>query len=426
MTERIAVFSPADLPPALAADLPPALRAAAVLFFVGRVDSPAVQAAFDAVPEPDRFSPAELQDGMALAARLGHALAASPTFEAEVLQAPPADGPRGIRWGFHAGDPEAVGALLRQAADPQPLHRYLDEVPLVRVRVGGRAPEQVVTTHPPQPGRPLGGGWFRLARDAGHLRTPGGGAPVVPGVRALDLPAPPEPPDPLTEDDVLGRIHHHLLWSPVRRGAQACWLLAESGQTTVVTCEDHRVVTAWTRPQGPWIGAAPLPLARLDALCRATRAAWAAFGPHDPMRELVLDAALLRAPALQSEADFAGVVLDLGATAAALGPVEVPCRVPAAAGLPAGALAKAWRWLPEVAHRYTLVPSRAHLVGQPGAVVSALAALWVAGPPGFVHALEPRLFRRGLKALRAHLGRAPVDALLAAARAGGGVHPAGR
>lgn len=416
MLEPLALTTAAELPPALAAELPAALHDR--VFWVARADSPVVGALFEAVPEPP-LDAALVEAGVAFSSLLSRALAESPGFLSAIGATAPAGQTVSVSLGFHTGDGAVVRAFFEQHAAPIGARGRIDALRLARVRAGGVAVEAVIATAPPTPGRALGRGWFSLPAGAETLRCAGGSGRLSDApIQTFDFPRSPPPPDPLTEDAALRRVNHHLAWRPVTWDEEWARVFAQSGQVTIVNGR-HHAAHRWTvRARARWLPDGPVSVARFDAWVQANRAAWQAAAFADRGSELLLDPTLLRAPSLQTAADFASVVLDLAATAATLAPIEVPSRLPAAAALSAAELARIWRWLPEVAARYNLPPSRSHLHKMPDAVVEAAALCWMAGAPGFDHPYDPELEAKGLVQLRKRLGRERMQALITRHRGG--------
>ena len=420
MPEALAVFSAADLPPELAELVPAPLREAGQVFWLANTGSAAVRAVFDAVPEPP-MADTLVEGGLKVARLLSRVIADSPTFRAQTRCDRGPGATIVISYGFHTGDPVAVRAAFAEVADPKPLEPYLDELRVARICIGGVPSTMVLTTHPPQRARALGDGWFALDPGAQRVLTAGGGGAIAArSVQLIDLPAPASPPDPIDEDAVAARLHHHFTWTPVIWEGSEEWgaVVVRSGGLTVLRGNGSGLTTRGRRQQARWLPDGPTGLARFDAWASAYRAAWLADGP-DIMRPLqLLDAALLARAELQSEEDFARYVFDLDALSRLLAPEAVARRVPEAAGLPEALLVHVWFWLPEVAHRYASPVSPARLRRLPEPVVLALARAWIAGPPGYDLTPDVRIEARGIQALRKVLGKVRLQSLIDQHRSG--------
>jgi hypothetical protein len=413
VAEPVVLFDADDLPAPLAEEVPAPLRAAGTVFFFAAEGSPAVAAAMAAVPEPP-CAPQVVEAAFALAGRLSRGLSGNPAFVRDLKGSTPAGQSVVVNLGFHPGEPAAVRAAFA-GADVRPLQPYLDGVRLARVRVAGADARAVIATPRPRPGRPLGGGWFALPVDAARLWIEGGSvalgdAPVI----ALDREAPPAIEEPLTEDAARARLHQRLQWEPVRWGDEEGFVFARPGEIVLGRALRGDVIVQQTRPLPDLLPAGGISLARFDAWLLGNRQAWVARG-QQVAGALLLDPMLLRAPQLQTQADFAAVALDAAAMAAVLGPLEVPARIDAD-GLTSDQLAAAWRWLPEVVARTWLPPSRAHLHGLPEPTQAALAQLFLRGTPGFDDEVEPRTFGRAVAELRKAFGKDRVAAWMEAVR----------
>lgn len=223
----------------------------------------------------------------------------------------------------------------------------------------------------------------------------------------------------LNEDDALETVRrlleeHAPWWSE----AEVRIVMISGGYACEIV-KNGSLANRTKHQQPTWLSGAQVTQSRFEHWVLANIENWASGGYMECQHELWLDTALLMHDSLQVQSEFSSAVLDLARTCELLAPLEVAEAIPAAMQLSPKAVCGVWRWLPNVAHRYLLAPSRGHLLGPrgkkafgiPSSVVREVVRLWRDGPTNG-YEFNDKIFAKGYHQLKKMLGPEKLSALV--------------